>query len=453
MSSFPVTRIPGPKQRFPGQLLIRFRRDPLSFVTDVARRHGPVTTWPIGPLRYVLINEPELVRQVLVTKSDAFTKGPALRKARITLGDGLLTSEDPIHARQRRLAQPAFHARRVAAYGDVMVQYTQRLSDRWRDGDVIDIHDQMMRLALQIAAKTMFDADVEHEVEQIGDAMGRSVAMFTRALMPFGELLGKLPLPSNRRFHQSWAQLMSTIDRFIAERRASPDVERNDLLSLLLRATDTEGTGGGMSDQQLRDEAITLFTAGHETTANGLTFAWYLLAAHPQAFDRLREEVNSAVGGRAPRSDDVDRLPWTRAVFSEAMRLYPPAWAIGRQAKQDVQIGEHTLPKGTVVLMSQWVMHRDPRYWPEPERFDPQRWMVEDAQRPRYAYFPFGSGPRSCIGEAFAWLEGVLALATIAQRWRMELVDAERAVRLAPTITLRPRDPLRVRVRQIQSML
>jgi cytochrome P450 len=461
----------GPRNRFPGDLLWSLRGDTLNFLTRVARRYGdfvPFTPWR---WKYVLVNDPEAIRDVLVTKADQFMKGPALRRSKDTLGEGLLTSEGEFHRRQRRLSQPALHPQRVAAYAESMTAISLRTDADWRDGAEIDAHEQMMRLTLRVVAKTLFDADVEAEVDAIGHAMDVSVNMFTRTMTPWGPLLNYLPLPSNFRFWGARKLLYGTVERFIAERRAAgADVaHRSDLLSILVRAREDEvvvqafqpasasqgqagkpAPQGGMTDEQLRNESLTMFTAGHETTANALTFAWYLLARHPEAEARFHAEIDSVLAGRTPTVADLEALPYTRAVVAESMRLYPPAWAVARQAKADVEVtsssGPRLLAKDAVVLMSQWVTHRDPRWWPDPDRFDPKRWLPEvgetAAHRPRYAYYPFGGGPRSCIGEAFAWTEAMLVLATLARRWSLRLVRPKQPLDLVPTITLRPRNGL-----------
>src|SRR5687768_12323031 len=290
---------PGPRARYPGQLLFALRGDTLRFLTRTARAFGDVTHFRIGPLRYYLITHPEHIRDLLVTRDAKFTKGPALRAAKVTLGEGLLTSEGAFHRRQRRLAQPAFHPNRVATYAAVMAQYAREQADAWADGAVVDVHEEMMQVTLRVVAKTLFDADVRAEVDEIGEAMDVSVRMFTRAMSPFGPILNRLPLPSNRRFERAYGRLLATIDRFIAERHAS-GVDRGDLLSMLLRATDPEGDGSGMDDKQLRDECMTLFTAGHETTANALTFTWHLLAHHPDVQERLHVEIDEVLAGRLP---------------------------------------------------------------------------------------------------------------------------------------------------------
>jgi cytochrome P450 len=438
---------PGPRGKFPGQFLLAFRRDPLRFLTDLAKRWGDVVQFRIGGKSYIFLNHPDFIRDVIVGESHRFTKGPALQRAKVTLGEGLLTSEGELHRRQRRLAQPAFAVNRVNHYAEAMVQEAARVADSWGDGQVIDIHEQMMELTLAIAGRTLFGADVQKQVHEIGAAMSVSVGMFTRAMMPWAPLLNRLPLPSNMRFRRAQKLLFGTIDQIIQERRRDGG-SNGDFLSMLLAARDVEGDGGGMSDQQLRDEAITIFTAGHETTANALTYTWHLLAKHPKVAEKLAAEVNEVLGSRLPAADDVPKLKYTRMVLSEAMRLYPPVWAIGRSAIEPWSAGGYDFPAGTVVLMSQWVMHRDPRFWPDPLRFDPERWAnATSPERPRLAYFPFSRGQRGCIGESFAWLEGILVLATIAQRWSLYEAD-HRELALKPTITLRPAHPLRMLTRR-----
>lgn len=444
----------GPRARFPGHLIYALRSDPLGFLARTARAYGDFVPFRIGRLRMLLINDPEAIREVLVTKNDSFTKSPALRNAKVTLGEGLLTSEGDFHRRQRRLSQPAFHAQRVASYGDVMVRYADEMVAGWRDGQTLDVHEQMMRVTLRVVAKTLFDAELPADIEEIGAAMDVLVKMFRRATNPFGPLLNRLPLPSNFRFLNALGLVHGIIDRFIAGHRAA-GVDRGDLLSMLMAARDAGGEvtvdhpvngvpGEGMTDKQLRDEIFTLFTAGHETTANALTFTWYLLGRRPEAEARLHEEVNRVLSRRAPTSMDVDDLPYVRAVLSESMRLYPPAWIVTRQAKHDVDVAGRRVAAGQVIMMSQWVTHRDPRWWPDPIAFKPERWLGESQpDRPRYSYFPFGGGARSCIGEFFARMEATLIIAAVARHWRMTLVDVNEPA-LQPTITLRPRNPLRV---------
>jgi cytochrome P450 len=422
-------------------------RDIVGFLSQVHRRYGDVAYFRIGRRRIYLLNHPDHIRDVVVTHAENFTKGPALRLAKVTLGEGLLTSEGEFHRRQRRLMQPAFHAQRVADYAEVFVTFAERARERWRDGEVFDLRAAMTQLTLEIVAKTLFDAEIEAEVRELGEAMDVTVTMFDRSRYPFARLLNLLPLKSNVRFLKAKDRVFETIDRMIAQRRGQgASGERKDFLSILLRARDPEGDQRGMSNEQLRFEAMTLFSAGHETTANALVWTWLLLAQNPAAEARLHEELDRVLGGRLATNADVPRLEYTRAVMAESMRLYPPAWIIGRQAIGAHRVGDFEIPAKGVVLMSQYIVHRDARWWDRPGEFVPERWLGEQGVRPRYAYFPFGGGPRQCIGESFAWLEGILLIATLGQRWRFRLADASAGVRLHATITLRPRDALPMRL-------
>jgi cytochrome P450 len=422
------------------------RRDPLGLLTEVAREYGDVARLRIGSASIFLVSHPELVREVLVTRNRGFIKTMVMRRTKRLLGEGLLTSEGDDHLRQRRLAQPAFHRDRIAGYARTMVDDADRLADGWRDGEELDAHREMMRLALGIAGKTLFGAEVGGaQAAEIGEALDSALRLFRRALVPFAGLIDRLPLPSNRRFFRSRDRLDERIFRMIRQRRASGE-DTGDLLSMLILAEDPEADGATMSDEQVRDEAVTLLLAGHETTANALAWTWYLLARHPAAEAALHAEVDAVLGGGLPTADDLPRLPYTRAVLAESMRLFPPAWVISREAVEELEIGGVVVPRGAMVFLSEWVIHRDPRFWEDPERFLPERWLDGLAERlPRFAYFPFGGGPRKCIGEAFAWTEGVLVLATLARRWRLRLLPGQRVEPL-PLITLRPRNGIRVRV-------
>ncbi len=433
----------GPTARYPFQFLVEVARNPLAMMIAMARDYGDISHYKIGPQHLFFFNHPDLIRDVLVTNQKNFHKSRGLERAKRLLGNGLLTSEDEFHLRQRRLAQPAFHRQRIAAYATTMVDFAERTRSTWTDGRTVDMHTEMMRLTLGIVAKTLFDADVDSEAGEIGSAMTTAFESFNYAMLPFTEHLEKLPLPAVRRFNAARDRLDKTIFRMIGERRAGGE-DRGDLLSMLLLAQDTEGDGTGMSDAQLRDEALTIFLAGHETTANALTWTWYLLSQHPEVEARLHAELDSALGGRRPTFEDLQILPYTRMVLSESMRLYPPAWAIGRRALKSFNALGYEISAGSVVLMSQYIMHRDARFFPEPERFDPERWTAESqAQRPKFSYFPFGGGARVCIGEQFAWMEGILLLATIAQQWRMRL-DPGQVVDIQPLITLRPKHGMRM---------
>ena len=445
MSSSRSVDAPGPPRRYPLQNWLALQRNPLRFLEGVAR-HGDVARFRLGPVFVYLVNDPDLIRSVLVTRADAYHKGRALERARRLLGQGLLTSEGALHLRQRRLMQPAFHRERIAGYGETMVRYAGRAAERWKAGETIDVHKEMVALTLAIVGKTLFDADVEEEADEIGKALTEALELFQRLLMvPYGEFLEKLPIPSTLRFRSARRRLDATIARLIAERRRNPR-DRKDLLTLLLLAQDTEGDGGGMTDTQLRDEAMTIFLAGHETTANAMAWTWHLLSQNPEAEGRLHEELDRVFEGRAPGVADLPRLRYTEMVLSESMRLFPPAWILGRRAIVDHELGGYRIPAGSIVLLSQWITHRDARYFPDPLRFDPQRFTAEaQAARPRFSYFPFGGGPRVCIGEGFAWMEGVLVLATIARRWRFLPVDGI-PVTPAAMITLRPKSGLPMRI-------
>ncbi|HWK89527.1 MAG TPA: cytochrome P450 [Longimicrobium sp.] len=432
-----VPEPPGPRGPLAGVRGFRaFHRDPARALADVHRRHGDVAQFRVGPAHLYLLSHPDLVRDVLVTHHRNFIKSKALQRARIILGEGLLTSEGDFHLRQRRLSQPAFHRDRVAAMGATMVRHAEAAGARWRPGVEMDAAREMNHLALAIAGETLLGAGVEAEADAIGRALDDVLSLFKRLHNPFGALLDRLPVPGTLRMRRARQRLDQTILRAIAQRRALGE-ERGDLLGLLLAARDDEGDGGGMTDAQLRDELLTLFLAGHETTANALAWTWHLLALHPQAEARLHAEVDAALGARPAAADDYARLPYTRGVLAEAMRLYPPAWVVGREPLEDYEAGGTRIRAGTIVLMSQYVIHRDPRWWDAPAEFRPERWTPElEASLPRFAYFPFGAGPRKCIGEGFAWMEGVLALATLARRWKLRHAPGAR-VAAKPLITLR----------------
>jgi cytochrome P450 len=417
-------------------VLTAFRKDPPGFLLRNAREYGDLVYLQFARQHAYLVNRPEWIRDIFVTHQSNFVKSRMLERAKVLLGEGLLTSEGEFHTRQRRLVQPAFHRDRMAHYGQEMVACAARARDVWRPDAPLDIVSEMPRLTLAIVGRTLFSADVSSEAEGIGRAITDVFSMFDRLLMPFSDWLHKLPLPSVRRFERARATLDKVIYGLISERRASGRDE-GDLLSMLLLAQDEDR--GGMTDRQVRDEALTLLIAGHETTANALIWSWYLLSQNPEAEARLHAELAEVLDGRLPTLEDVAKLPYTNGVFSEALRLYPPAWAIGRRNKEDYVIGEYTIPARSILLMSPWVSHRDPRWFPEPEKFDPDRWRSERMEKlPKFAYFPFGGGARVCIGERFAWTEGVLVLATLAQRWRMRLVPGQK-VETRGVMTLRSR--------------
>ncbi len=434
---------PGPRERLPWSGLMSYRRDPTGYLTRLAREYGDVASLGSGRRRMYLLSRPEYVQEVLVTHSRQFVKSRALERSKIVLGEGLLTSEGDLHRRQRRLVQPAFHRDRVLSYAGVMTGQAARTSESWRDGLTLDVFGEMSSLTLAIAGETLFGADLRSEAAEVGEALSVVMGYFRTMLLPFSDLLLYLPLPAVRRFDKARRRLDQTVYRIIDARRQDAE-GRSDLISTLLLAQDSEQGGGGMTDALLRDEAITLLLAGHETTAVALTWTWYLLSQHPEVEEKLHTELDTVLGGRAPTADDLPRLEYTRRVITESMRLYPPAWAVGRRALVDYEAGGYVIPAGSVVIASQFVIHRDPRYFPEPLRFEPDRWTAEGrASLPRFAYFPFGGGPRLCVGEQFAWMEAVLVLAALAREWRAKPVPGH-PVELQPLITLRPRHGMRM---------
>jgi cytochrome P450 len=438
MATIPYDLPPGPKPLFNTSNLLAFRRDRCGFLTNLASEYGDLVYFKLGPKRFFLLNNPDHIRDVLVTYNKNFTKGEGAKRGKRLLGEGLATSEGEFHRRQRRLQQPAFHRQQIAGYAATMVEYAARMRDSWKDGEAQEISRDMTRLTLAIACKTFFDTEVESEADEIGAAFSKALSFSNFLNLPFSQLLEKLPLPPVRRHRKAVERLDATIFRMIDERRRNGGA-RADLLSILIRARDEEGDGTGMTDEQLRDEMMTIFLAGHETVANALTWTWYLLSQNPEVEAKLQTEIDEALQGRLPMAEDYPKLSYTEMVFAESMRLYPPAWLIGRCALNDYQIDGYFIPAGSNFLISQYLVHRNEKYFPDPLKFDPERWRPEEREsRPKFSYFPFGGGPRVCIGEHFAWMEGALVIATVAQSWKMRLVEGH-PVEPHPMITLRPK--------------
>lgn len=434
---------PGPKGRPVVGNLLDYSRDPLGFLSRCAREYGDVVrlNFP-GPPAYLLSN-PEHIEQVLVGNNRNFIKDRVTWGELSILGDGLLTSDGDFWRRQRRLAQPAFHRERIANYAETMVAYTERMLEGWRNGERRDTHHDMMRLTLEIVAKTLVDADIADEAEDVGEALGAVMAHFSdQGSGVFLRMLpDSIPTPSNLRYRRAQRQLEEFIYGIIDERRKSGR-DTGDLLSMLLHARDEDG--GRMSDEQLRDEVMTVIMAGHETTDIALSWTWRLLALHPEVEKKLHAELAEQLDGNAPTMGDLPHLPYTDAVLKESMRLYPPAWAIGREAIEDCEIGGYHVSAETQLFISQYVVHRLPHTFEDPENFDPDRWTNGLEKRiPKYAYFPFGGGPRLCIGQSFAKMEAALLLATIAQRFRLKLSGEQRTTP-QPSITLRPKNGVQV---------
>lgn len=423
----------------------RMQRDRLGFVRYVAS-HGDLVSLRMGPYVMYVVSDPDYIKELLVTQARKVVKGRGLERAKRLFGEGLLTSEGEHHLRQRRLSQPAFARQRLVTYGSAMAEFSERYVATLRDGEIRNLDRDLMRLTLAIAGKTLFDSDIERDAAAVGQALDGFMSSFQFLMLPYVEYLEKLPVAPARRLRESIATMDRIIYQMIAERRRSGR-DHGDLLSMLMAAQDEQGDGGSMTDQQLRDECVTLMLAGHETTSNGLTWTLYLLSQYPQVEARLHAELDAVLGDRPPTPADLPRLGYAEKVFAEALRLFPPAWVVARRVIEPLQLGEHTLPVSSLAVVSPFVVHHDARHYPSPERFDPERFSPEvKATRHRFAYFPFSSGPRNCIGEGFAWAEGVLVLAALARRFRFELAPHQK-VEPEPLITLRPRYGMRMRVR------
>jgi len=433
---------PGPKGHPILGVMPEFNRDTLGFITR-SRDYGDIVRLRFFYVTAYFLYHPDDIEYVVSTNARNFVKSMSLRSNFFhrLVGNGLLTGEGEVWKRQRRLAQPAFHRQRISAYGDVMVDYAERMIATWRAGEVRDIHRDMMRLTLEIVVRTLFNADVSQDADKVGRALSEIVKPFSSQATIKWILDNRLPTPAHQRFHRAARNLDDIVYRIIAERRVS-GLDRGDLLSMLLEAQDEDGSQ--MNDKQLRDEVMTIFLAGHETTALTLCWTWYLLAQNALTEQKFHDELDNVLGGRLPTLEDIPRLKYTDMIVREAMRLYPPAYGLGREAIEDCEIGGFRVPRKTQVFMFQWATQRDPRFFPEPDEFHPERWTEEFAgSLPKYAYFPFGGGPRFCIGNTFAMMEIVLVLATIGQRFRLPLVP-DHPVSILPAMSLRPKDGIRV---------
>ena len=415
--------------------LLSLTRDPLGFLTRCAREYGDIAHYRVLNVDVYLLSQPDYVEAALVANSHKLRKGRALRAGEALFGNGLLTSEGAAWQRQRRQAQPAFHRERIAAYGEAMAHHTLRMLGGWQSGETRDVDADMRQLTLSIAAETLFNVSLDDEIDEATAALRMYFREFrnrsdTALLIP-----DWLPTPGNLRLRLATRRLDEVIYRIIRRRRAS-NTDRGDLLSMLLRAQTEDGR---LTDQQLRDEVMTLFVAGHETTALALTWALYLLAQHPSIQERLLAELRSVLGEQPPKVNDLPNLPYNQMVIKETLRMYPPVWTISRVVLEDLQFDDYKVQKGSSLAISQWVMHRDPRYFDRPDEFRPDRWTEDFASRlPKFAYFPFGGGPRVCIGASLAQMEAVLLLATIVQRFRLRPTPGFQ-VELWPTLTLHPK--------------
>jgi cytochrome P450 len=442
-----VSTPPGPKG---GLVLGSFReimRDRLDVLTRYARDYGDVVRMRVGPARVTLVSHPELVEDVLVSRARLFHKGFNEQMVRPAAGNGIFLSEGDFWKRQRRMVAPPLHKARIAGYASTMVDVAERVVAGFADGEVRDLYEDMTGIGLAIAARTLFGVDVR-EAAGFASALSDLMACVKARIDSVVPLPDWVPTPTLLRLKRSKRHLDTILYDAIRKRRGGAGPEREDLLTLLLTARD-EDDGQGMTDQQLRDEAMTLFIAGFETSAINLAWALHLLSKHPRVADALRVEVGAALGDRPPSADDVGRLASVERVAREAMRLYPPAWIMDRTALEDLDLGGFRIPRGSQLWVSPWILHRDPRFWDDPEAFVPDRWQGDLQKRlPRFAYFPFGGGPRVCIGNAFAMMEVVLVLTTLVRRFRFDPVDGA-APRPDPGFTLRPVPGVRLRVTRV----
>jgi cytochrome P450 len=442
----PERRPPGPKGTRLMGVMREFNRDSLSFIERAQRDYGDIVWTRFLYVPALFLYHPNEIEYVLATNARNFMKAMTLRSNffQRLVGNGLLTSEGEEWKRQRRLTSPAFHRHRISNYADTMVNYSNRLTESWQDGETRDVHRDMMRLTLEIVVRCLFSADVSNDVDHVGDILKQLVKPFASQATLKWILNNRLPTPDHLQFHRLARQIDSLVYRIIAERRAHAN-DDGDLLAMLLKARDEDGSQ--MNDQQLRDEVMTLFLAGHETTALTLAWTWYLLGRNPEVEKRFHRELDEELGKREATMADLPRLKFTEQILKESMRLYPPAYGLGREAINDCEIGGFPVPAGTQVFMFQWVTQRDGRFFDDPAAFKPERWTEDfEARLPKYAYFPFGGGPRACIGASFAMMEMILVLATIGQKFRLELVP-NHPVETYPAMSLRPRDGVRVIVR------
>ena len=445
-----IFELPGPEGKYIVGSLVDLGSDPLGFLTQCAREYGDIVPMRLGLTPACLITNPDYIESVLKNR-ELFIKSRGFRVLKTLIGEGLLTAEGESWFWQRRLAQPVFHQHRINSYGTVMVEYAERMLSTWNEGETRNIHAEMMRLTLQIVMETIFSAQVdEGEAKVVTHALDVAMDWFESKRKQGFLVWEWFPRPGNVRYRQAIAQMDAAIYKLIEQRRSSGE-DTEDLLSMLMIARDEE-TGQQMNDKQLRDELATLMLAGHETTANALAWTWMLLSQHPQVRDKLQDELDRVLAGRSATIADIPQLRYTSRIIKESMRLYPPVAIFGREAARDCTIGDYTIPEGCLIQISQWVMHRHPRYFENPAGFQPDRWTDDfEKQLPRGVYIPFGDGPRICIGKGFAQMEAILLLATIAQKFQLNLIF-DRALVPQASITLRPDRGIKVQLKQLQGV-
>jgi cytochrome P450 len=441
---------PGFRRNLLWYALRKFRPvNPIFLFQHLAETYGDIAHYKLGHHHIVFLNHPEYIREVLVVQNDNFIKERTVQRTRMLLGKGMITSEGGEHRRQRLAAQPAFHRQRIVEYAGIMVEEAARTREAWRDGEQRNIAADMMHLTLNIVARTLFATDLQQEVYELASAINRIMNLYNFLVMlPAAEWLVHLHPPGLAAFVRARKRIDAVVYRMIDAHLQRRERDQGSLLDMMIAASSVDDAE---SHQSLRDQVITIFLAGYETVANALSWTWYLLSQNPECEVRFHQEIDATLQCKLPSFGDVPRLCYTENVMAESLRLYPPAWAMGRYARKDFALGEFFLPARTTVLMSPFVTHRDPRFFPDPVNFNPDRFSPEGkTMRAKFSYFPFGAGPRQCIGESFAWMEGVLILATLAQKWKLRLVPVHR-VEPQPLITLRPRYGMLMEVKARQA--
>ena len=447
---------PGPSSHIPGKMVRSFLKDPIGTLSKIADEYGDLSYFKMGRLHVYLINNPDYIEKILIYDHSNFSKGPRLQSAKRLLGEGLVTSEGEFHKSQRKLIQPLFLPKKIASYGPTMTERALNMIKGWKNGSVVDIHSELMKVTLSIICKSVMDYDMEsQQAKDFGNAFAITKKYASRLQHPIGQLLDRVPiLPKVAQARAAGNKLNTIVYGLVAERREKIKKDKSfsgeDLLSKLIRVQADDGST--MTDKQLRDEIITILIAGHETTSNALTWTYYLLSQNPKVERKVFDEIDSVLGGdsgefKQPSIADLPKLDYVEKVFREAMRLYPPVWTMGRFVQNDYALGGYTLPKGSSLMFSQYVMHHSSKYYDNPETFDPDRWTEEFKMHlPRFSYFPFGGGIRGCVGEPFAWQEGILLLATISSYWSMRLAPNQR-VKLQPGITLSPKNGIKMKLK------
>ncbi|MEK7433504.1 MAG: cytochrome P450 [Cyanobacteriota bacterium] len=437
---------PGPTKKLLGfENLVQIRRNTINFLQKNIKKYGHVFTFEIGKNRLFYIQDPEIIKEILVTHNNNFIKGRVLEAAKEILGEGLLTNNDhQSHLRQRRMIQPAFHHKRITYYSQIMIDYTYDFFEKWKNNETLIINEEMMQLTLKIVCKALFEAEMKYDIKKIEEALSIFLERAIDVNNPLAYLTKNFPTRKNRKFFDAKKYLDQTIDQMVEDRKDDA-IDRNDLLSMMIIARDE---GHKMNTTQIRDETMTLFLAGHETTANAITWTLYLLSLNPEKEEKMYNEIKTVLGNRKATPEDLVNLVYTRKVLAESMRLYPPAWIIARRALEDLELKDYTIPAKSICLMSQYLMHKDNRFYEDSESFIPERWTEEFKEKlPKFAYFPFGGGARVCIGEQFAWSEGILLLSILLQKWKFNLIPDQK-IELHQLITLRPKNGIKMEIEE-----